>query len=77
MLGIGSDNDSTFMSRAVFDYCKGRGLKQTRSRPYTTPCERLVAHSGVEPAIKVKLTTQFKRLGRFGRFRKSGARSRH
>ena len=34
MLGIDSDNDSTFMSQAVFDYCKGRGLKQTRSRPY-------------------------------------------
>ena len=24
MLGIDSDNDSTFMSQAVFDYCKGR-----------------------------------------------------
>jgi len=34
MLGIDSDNDSTFMSQAVFDYCKGRGLEQTRSRPY-------------------------------------------
>src|SRR6267378_3952957 len=133
MLGIDSDNDSTFMSQAVFDYCKGRGLEQTRSRPYkkndqawveqkngaivrrlvgygrlsgreatkalarlyessqlyinffqpsfklksktrdgarvhkvyfapATPCERLVAHSGVEPAIKEKLTAQFKRL---------------
>ncbi len=133
MLGIDSDNDSTFMSQAVFDYCKGRGLEQTRSRPYkkndqawveqkngavvrrlvgygrlsgheatkalaqlydssrlyinffqpsfklksktrdgarvhkvyfapATPCERLIAHSGVEPAIKEKLTAQFKRL---------------
>ena len=133
MLGIDSDNDSTFMSQAVFDYCKGRGLVQTRSRPYkkndqawveqkngavvrrlvgygrlsgreatkalaqlyessrlyinffqpsfklksktrdgarvhkvyfapATPCERLVAHPGVEPAIKEKLTAQFKRL---------------
>jgi hypothetical protein len=133
MLGIDSDNDSTFMSQAVFDYCKGRGLEQTRSRPYkkndqawveqkngavvrrlvgygrlsgsdatkalaqlyessrlyinffqpsfklksktrdgarvhkvyfapATPCERLVAHSGVEPAIKEKVTAQFKRL---------------
>ena len=24
MLGVDSDNDSTFMSQAVFDYCKGR-----------------------------------------------------
>lgn len=133
MLGIDSDNDSTFMSQAVFDYCKGRGLEQTRSRPYkkndqawveqkngavvrrlvgygrlsgreatkalaqlyessrlyinffqpsfklksktrdgarvhkvyfapATPCERLIAHSGVEPAIKEKLAAQFKRL---------------
>ena len=133
MLGVDSDNDSTFMSQAVFDYCKGRGLEQTRSRPYkkndqawveqkngaivrrlvgygrlsgreatkalaqlyessrlyinffqpsfklksktrdgarvhkvyfapATPCERLVAHSGIEPAIKDKLTAQFKRL---------------
>ena len=133
MLGIDSDNDSTFMSQAIFDYCKGRGLEQTRSRPYkkndqawveqkngavvrrlvgygrlsgreatkalaqlyessrlyinffqpsfklksktrdgarvhkvyfapATPCERLVAHSGVEPAIKEKLTGQLKRL---------------
>ena len=34
MLGIDSDNDSTFMSQAVFDYCKGRKLEQTRSRAY-------------------------------------------
>lgn len=133
MLGIDSDNDSTFMSQAVFDYCKGRGLEQTRSRPYkkndqawveqkngavvrrlvgygrlsgreatkalaqlyessrlyinffqpsfklksktrdgarvhkvyfapATPCERLVAHVSVEPAIKDRLTAQFKSL---------------
>jgi hypothetical protein len=133
MLGIDSDNDSTFMSQAVFDYCKGRKLEQTRSRAYkkndqawveqkngavvrrlvgygrlsgreattalaqlyessrlyinffqpsfklksktrdgarvhkvyfapATPCERLVAHSGVAPAIKDKLTAQFKSL---------------
>jgi hypothetical protein len=34
MLGVDSDNDSAFMSESVFDYCKGRGLEQTRSRPY-------------------------------------------
>ena len=34
MLGVDSDNDSTFMSQAVFDYCKGRNLEQTRSRAY-------------------------------------------
>jgi len=34
MLGIDSDNDSTFMSQAIFDYCKGRGIEQTRSRAY-------------------------------------------
>jgi hypothetical protein len=34
MLGVDSDNDSTFMSQAVFDYCKGRKLEQTRSRAY-------------------------------------------
>lgn len=133
MLGVDSDNDSTFMSQAVFDYCKGRGLEQTRSRAYkkndqawveqkngavvrrlvgygrlsgrgatqalaqlyessrlyinffqpsfklksktrdgarvhkvyfapATPCERLVAHSGVAPTIKEKLTAQFKSL---------------
>ena len=133
MLGVDSDNDSTFMSQAVFDYCKGRGLEQTRSRAYkkndqawveqkngavvrrlvgygrlsgreatkalaqlyassrlyinffqpsfklksktrdgarvhkvyfapATPCERLVAHSSVEPTIKEKLRAQFQRL---------------
>jgi hypothetical protein len=133
MLGVDSDNDSTFMSQAVFDYCKGRKLEQTRSRAYkkndqawveqkngavvrrlvgygrlsgreatkalaqlyessrlyinffqpsfklksktrdgarvhkvyfapATPCERLVAHGGVAPAIKEKLTAQFKSL---------------
>ncbi len=133
MLGIDSDNDSTFMSQAIFDYCKGRGLEQTRSRAYkkndqawveqkngavvrrlvgygrlsggvatkalaqlyessrlyinffqpsfklksktrdgarlhkvyfapATPCERLVAHSGIEPAIKERLTAQFRSL---------------
>src|SRR5258705_5974643 len=34
MLGVDSDNDSAFMSESVFDYCKGRGLEQTRSRAY-------------------------------------------
>jgi len=133
MLGIDSDNDSTFMSQAVFDYCKGRKLEQTRSRAYkkndqawveqkngavvrrlvgynrlsgreatnalaqlyassrlyinffqpsfklksktrdgarlhkvyfapATPCERLIAHSGVAPAIKETLMAQFKSL---------------
>lgn len=33
-LGVDSDNDSAFMSQGVFDYCKGRGLEQTRSRAY-------------------------------------------
>jgi hypothetical protein len=133
MLGVDSDNDSTFMSQSVFDYCKGRGLEQTRSRAYkkndqawveqkngavvrrlvgygrlsgaearkalaqlyassrlyinffqpsfklksksrdgarvhktyfapATPCERLLAHSSVEPAIKDKLKAQFQCL---------------
>ena len=119
--------------QSVFDYCRGRGLEQTRSRAYkkndqawveqkngavvrrlvgygrlsgagatralaqlyassrryinffqpsfklksktrdgarvhkvylapATPCERLLAHSGVEPAIKEKLAAQFKSL---------------
>jgi hypothetical protein len=34
MLGVDSDNDSAFMNQSVFDYCKGRGLVQTRSRAY-------------------------------------------
>jgi hypothetical protein len=34
MLGVDSDNDSAFMSQSVFDYCKARGLEQTRSRAY-------------------------------------------
>ena len=34
MLGVDSDSDSTFMSQSVFDYCKGHGLVQTRSRAY-------------------------------------------
>jgi hypothetical protein len=34
MLGVDSDNDSAFMSQGVFDYCKGHGLVQTRSRAY-------------------------------------------
>ncbi len=133
MLGVDSDNDSAFMSQSVFDYCRGRGLEQTRSRAYkkndqawfeqkngavvrrlvgygrlsgagatralaqlyassrlyinffqpsfklksktrdgarvhkvylppATPCERLLVHSGVEPAIKEKLAAQFKSL---------------
>ena len=133
MLGVDSDNDSAFMSQSVFDYCKGHGLEQTRSRAYkkndqawveqkngavvrrlvgygrlsgvaatkalaqlyassrlyinffqpsfklksktrdgarvhkiyfkpATPCDRLLAHSSVEPAIKEKLTAQFKSL---------------
>lgn len=32
--GVDSENDSTFMSQAVFDSCKGRGMEQTRSRVY-------------------------------------------
>ena len=133
MLGIDSDNDSTFMSQAVFDYCKGRGLEQTRSRAYkkndqawveqkngavvrrlvgygrlsgseatkalaqlyatsrlyinffqpsfklksktrdgarvhkvyfapATPCDRLLSHASVTPAIKQALAVQFERL---------------
>lgn len=34
MLGVDSDNDSAFMTQEVFDYCKARGLEQTRSRAY-------------------------------------------
>lgn len=126
-------NDSAFMSQSVFDYCKGHGLEQTRSRAYkkndqawveqkngavvrrlvgygrlsgveattalaqlyassrlyinffqpsfklksktrdgarvhkvyftpTTPCDRLLAHSSVNPATKQKLMAQFKDL---------------
>ncbi len=130
MLGVDSDNDSAFMSQSVFDYCKGHGLVQTRSRAYkkndqawveqkngavvrrlvgygrlsgvaatkalaqlyassrlyinffqpsfklksktrdgarvhkvyftpATPCDRILAHSSVGPAIREKLTAQF------------------
>lgn len=133
MLGVDSDNDSAFMNQSVFDYCKGHGLEQTRSRAYkkndqawveqkngavvrrlvgygrlsgtnarnalaqlyassrlyinffqpsfklksktrdgarvhkvylapATPCDRLLAHDGVEPAIKEKLKAQFHSL---------------
>lgn len=133
MLGVDSDNDSAFMSESVFDYCKGHGLVQTRSRAYkkndqawveqkngsivrrlvgygrlsgveatkalatlyassrlyvnffqpsfklksktrdgarvhkvyfkpATPCDRLLAHSSVEPAIKARLKAQFESL---------------
>jgi hypothetical protein len=133
MLGVDSDNDSAFMNQSVFDYCKGRGLVQTRSRAYkkndqawveqkngsivrrlvgygrlsgrdarnalaqlyassrlyinffqpsfklksktrdgarvhkvyfapATPCDRLLAHDSIEPAIKEKLKVQFKGL---------------
>ncbi|QIN67930.1 hypothetical protein SBC1_79770 (plasmid) [Caballeronia sp. SBC1] len=34
MLGLDSDNDGAFMNQSVFDYCKGRGLEQTRSRAF-------------------------------------------
>ncbi|WP_222945794.1 MULTISPECIES: ISAs1 family transposase [Paraburkholderia] len=34
MLGVDSDHDSAFMNQSVLDYCKGRGLVQTRSRAY-------------------------------------------
>jgi len=133
MLGVDSDNDSAFMSQSVFDYCKGHGLEQTRSRAYkkndqawveqkngavvrrlvgygrlsgidatnalatlyassrlyinffqpsfklksktrdgarvhkiyftpTTPCDRLLAHSGIDPAMKERVRTQFQGL---------------
>jgi hypothetical protein len=133
MLGVDSDNDSAFMSQSVFDYCKGKGLEQTRSRAYkkndqawveqkngsivrrllgygrlsgveatkalanlyassrlyinffqpsfklksktrdgarvhkvyfkpATPCDRLLAHGSVTPAIKENLMAQFKGL---------------
>jgi hypothetical protein len=133
MLGVDSDNDTAFMNQSVFDYCKGHGLEQTRSRAYkkndqawveqkngsvvrrlvgygrlsgadarnalaqlyassrlyinffqpsfklksktrdgarvhkvyfapATPCDRLLAHDSVEPAIKEKLKAQFKEL---------------
>ena len=133
MLGVDSDNDTAFMNQSVFDYCKGHGLEQTRSRAYkkndqawveqkngavvrrlvgygrlsgnnaknalaqlyassrlyinffqpsfklksktrdgarvrkvylapATPCDRLLAHASVEPAIKEKLKAQFNSL---------------
>ena len=34
MLGIDTGNDSAFMNQTVFDYCKNKGLEQTRSRAY-------------------------------------------
>jgi hypothetical protein len=34
MLGVDTDNDSAFMNQTVFDYCKAKGLEQTRSRAY-------------------------------------------
>ncbi|MFM0069227.1 integrase catalytic domain-containing protein, partial [Paraburkholderia aspalathi] len=34
MPGVDSDNDTAFMNQSVFDYCKGHGLEQTRSRAY-------------------------------------------
>jgi hypothetical protein len=34
MLGVDSDNDSAFMNQNVFDYCRAKGLEQTRSRAY-------------------------------------------
>jgi hypothetical protein len=40
MLGVDSDNDSAFMSQNVFDYCKGHGLEQTRSRVYKKTTRR-------------------------------------
>ncbi len=45
MLGVDSDNDSAFMNQSVFDYCKGRGLVQTRSRANGT---YLSQHGGEE-----------------------------
>ena len=133
VLGVDSDNDSTFMSQSVFDYCKEHGLVQTRSRAYkkndqawveqkngaivrrlvgygrlsgaaatqalaklyassrlyinffqpsfklkaktrdgarvhkvyftpATPCDRLLAHRSVGPALKEKLEAQFMSL---------------
>ncbi len=133
MLGVDSDNDSAFMSESVFDYCKGQGLVQTRSRAYkkndqawveqkngsivrrlvgygrlsgveatkalatlyassrlyvnffqpsfklksktrdgakvhkvyfkpATPCDRLLAHASIEPAVKARLKVQFESL---------------
>jgi len=34
MIGVDTDNDSSFMTQTLFDYCKELGLVQTRSRAY-------------------------------------------
>jgi hypothetical protein len=34
MLGVDTDNDNAFMNERVYEYCKGLGLEQTRSRAY-------------------------------------------
>jgi hypothetical protein len=34
ILGIDSDNDSAFINQTLQDYCKGRKIEFTRSRPY-------------------------------------------
>lgn len=34
LLGIDSDNDSAFINDTLLDYCKGHGIKFTRSRPF-------------------------------------------
>lgn len=34
LLGIDTDNDGAFINETIIDYCKTRGLAQTRSRPY-------------------------------------------
>jgi len=34
VLGLDTDNDSAFMNETLFDYCKERGIEQTRSRAY-------------------------------------------
>jgi hypothetical protein len=34
LLGVNTDNDSAFINEVVVDYCAGRSLRFTRSRPY-------------------------------------------
>jgi hypothetical protein len=44
MRGLDSDKDSAFMTQDVFDYCKVRGLEQTRLRAYKKNDQAWVEH---------------------------------
>jgi hypothetical protein len=68
MLGVDSDNDSAFMNQSVLDYCKGRGLVQTRSRAYRKNDQAWVKqkNGSVVRRLRLRSSERYRRQKRTG-----------